>query len=217
MTLRPPKTTKAQYWYFWSFVAIGILGIAVVGSQSYRTQQMQKKNEDVTNEAQERSTGLIESLRDQIGDLVKSLTKPPLAVQVPVSPAPEHRPLKPRPMPTPEKPAQQLPPPVVNEIRFTERRTDSPKKEVPYALQVIIQTSVTIQPAAFRIECDGEIADGSFFVSGQPVLMNVRTTQDANTFSLSFGLPAFTPESSIVATLLSKSPIRVKRVTRLRT
>lgn len=214
MTLRPPKTTKAQHWYFWSFVAIGLMGIAVVGSQSYRAQQVQRRNDETVKESQERSNGLIESLRDQISDLVKSSTKPPLAVQVLGDSVSGKRPPE-KPQSTPSKPPD-LPPPVVSEIRFTERRTDSPKKEFPYALQVIIQTNVTIQPTAFKIECDNEIAEGSFFVSGQSALMNVRWGTDHNVFFFSFGYPPFMPESSVVATLLSKSPIRVKRIERVR-
>lgn len=168
------------------------------------SEQDRQTAREATKKAQEKSDGLIEGLRQQIEALQTGLTRKPLVVQ------------KLAPPPIRQKPEPGLPPAVVSEIRFTERRTDSPKKEFPYALQVIIQTNVAIQPAAFKIECDGELAEGSFFVAGQPALMNVRFGTSGNVFVLSFGMPAFTPESSIVATLLSKSPIRVKRVERVR-
>ena len=108
-----------------------------------------------------------------------------------------------------------LPPPVVSEFRFTERRTDSVRKDAEYGLQVIIQTTTTIQPASFRIECTGDIADVKFFVAGQPAMMNMRTDINGNVAFVSFGFPPFTPESPLVVTLLSKTDIRVKQIDRL--
>jgi hypothetical protein len=109
-----------------------------------------------------------------------------------------------------------LPPPVVSDIRFAEKRTDSPDRSSPYAIQVIIQTTTSIQPAAFRIECTETISAVQFFVAGQGVMMSKTWRTDGNVAYLSFGFPPLTPESPLVVILASKADIRVKKVDRLR-
>lgn len=70
-----------------------------------------------------------------------------------------------QPMPAPSPPRELPSPPVVEHVRFTQRRAPSNKAEAPYGLQIIIQTDTVIQPAGFRIECDGEIFDWPVFLS----------------------------------------------------
>jgi hypothetical protein len=114
--------------------------------------------------------------------------------------------------PTQEKPSQpQLPPAVVEHLRFAERRVPSTQSAYPYALEVVIQTDVAVENAALEIDFDGEIEKGDFFLAGQGVMMLVRSgiTQDRKGFILGFGFPTWTPEHPIVATILSKQPVRV--------
>ena len=101
----------------------------------------------------------------------------------------------------------------VTHIRFVERQVSSTTDLAPYALQVIIQTDVPIQNAGFKIQCDGIIHSGRFFVAGQGVMMNVHQQIIAGTtFAFRFGFPTFTPDSPIVVTLMAKSKIRVKQI-----
>ncbi len=118
--------------------------------------------------------------------------------------------------PIPKTPVEKPPlgPSTVEHIRFTERRTNSTNSAAPYALQVIIQTDATIQPAGFKIECDGEISNGDFFVAGQPAMMSVASglSNNKRSFLLSFKYPPLTPESPVVVTLQSSSDIHVTKV-----
>jgi hypothetical protein len=68
------------------------------------------------------------------------------------------------------------------------------------------------------IACNGDISDGSFFVAGQAVLMTVASgvQTDRRQFYLSFRYPAFTPDSPIVVTLLSKNDVAVTKVSAAR-
>lgn len=97
-------------------------------------------------------------------------------------------------------------------IRVTQRNVRPSTPDAPYELQVIIETEVLMNNAGFSIECDGPIVDGRFFVTGQPVMMNVRTTKANSTFAFSFGYPPFTPQSPIVVTLVSKTQIKATKI-----
>ncbi|MEO8658488.1 MAG: hypothetical protein ABI693_08465 [Bryobacteraceae bacterium] len=113
-------------------------------------------------------------------------------------------------------PFEPLPPASVSDIRYTERRTDSPFHEWPYGLQVILQTAASMQPTSFRIEFTDLIAKGSFYVSGQTVTTDKRLRTEGNVFFLSFGSPPFTPEWPVVVTVFAGKDIRVKSINRLR-
>lgn len=100
---------------------------------------------------------------------------------------------------------------VFRHLRFTERRVPSDDSALPYGLQVVVQTDVATQPTALTLRFDGPIGHGDFFVTGQPVRMNVETGigPDGKSFGLSFGFPAWTPETPVVVTVRSKEPVRV--------
>jgi hypothetical protein len=108
----------------------------------------------------------------------------------------------------------QLPPPVVEHIRYTESRIASSDPSAPYGLQAIIQTDTPIQPVGFKITCDGEITDGNFFVVGQSVMMGVAKgfSQDKKSFLFSFQYPPVKPETPIVVKLQSRTDIRVTKI-----
>jgi hypothetical protein len=112
------------------------------------------------------------------------------------------------PSPQPSAPA------VVERLRFTQRRAPSNKPETPYGLQVIIQTDTASQPTGLRVECDGGISEGRFFVAGQPAMIAVgqRLSEDRKAFLLSFRYPTFAPDAPVVVTLLSKGDIHVTKV-----
>ena len=116
----------------------------------------------------------------------------------------------------PPKPEQQitLGPAIVQHLQVSQRRAVSNKSDVPYAIQVILQTDVPTQPTAFLIECNADIEEGKFFVTNQPVMMGVGfgVQADKKKFYFRFNFPSFTPESPIVVTLTSKSDIRVVAV-----
>ncbi len=116
--------------------------------------------------------------------------------------------------PPPIKKPTQLPPPVVEHIRYTESRIASSNPSAPYGLQTIIQTDTSIQPVGFKITCDGEITDGDFFVVGQSAMMGVAKgfSQDKKSFLFSFQYPPVKPETPIVVKLQSHIDIRVTKI-----
>jgi hypothetical protein len=113
----------------------------------------------------------------------------------------------------PPKPTAETPPPktvpTLENTRLVQRPTMSDKPEFPYGLQVIIQSSVAIQPISIALECDGEIGDFDYFIAGQSMLMHVSKAINKNIASLKIGFPPLTPESSLIVTLYSKNQIRV--------
>ncbi len=116
--------------------------------------------------------------------------------------------------PPPIKKPPQLPPPIVEHIRYTESRIASNDPNAPYGLQAIIQTDTAIQPVGFKISCDGEIAEGDFFVVGQSAMMGVAKgfSQDKKSFLFSFQYPQVKPETPVVVKLQARTDIRVTKI-----
>jgi hypothetical protein len=121
----------------------------------------------------------------------------------------------PTPKPEIKEPQPSFIPPIIEHIRFTQKRVPVPSGGPQFGTQVIVQTDVASQPTTIRLEANGNIEKANFFIVGQPVMMNVRTVIDHNVFTLSFGYPAFTPESPVVITLLSNSDITITKVERM--
>jgi hypothetical protein len=106
-------------------------------------------------------------------------------------------------------PGVQVPVPTVENTRLVQRSTTSDKSDLPYGLQVIVQSNVAIQPVAIAFECDGEVGDFNFFIAGQTVYMNFWKRISGKIAELKFSFPPLTPENSLVVTLFSKKQIRV--------
>ena len=114
-----------------------------------------------------------------------------------------------------EKPT---PVPTVENAKLVQRTAPSDDPQLPYGLQVIIQSNVTLDPVAFALECDGEVGKVNFFIAGQGAYMNVQTgvTGPAKNIALvRFSFPPLRPETPLVVTLLSKSQIRVIKAYKL--
>jgi hypothetical protein len=106
----------------------------------------------------------------------------------------------------------------VARIRVTTNPAVSTNEAAPYAIEVILQTDVTIQNPAFVIKTDGEIHDGTITPRGTTsVMMNVRwgLSNDRHAFFFSYSYPAFSPDMPIVIRLVSKSPLKIIGVDRL--
>jgi hypothetical protein len=114
-------------------------------------------------------------------------------------------------------PPQSLPPAVVEHVRIVQRRAASDDPNAPYGLQVVMQTDVTMQPVAFKVECDHEITQAKAFIVGEGLYMSVGTaySSDRRAFMFSWKYPPFTPSSSLIVNLLSKDDIRVTKVEKI--
>lgn len=122
-----------------------------------------------------------------------------------------------QPVITPSLPPQSAAP-TVEHTRFTWRVVPSDKPEFPYALQVIIQSDVTIEPVSFAVECTGPVEEVRSFIAGQGAyfnVFNVPSEQNKNVGIVHFTFPPLKPETPLVVTLLSKQDIRVKSISKL--
>lgn len=105
-------------------------------------------------------------------------------------------------------------PPVVQHLRFTERRVASDRPESPYALQVIIQTDVDVERPRIELEFTGSVEDGGFFVAGQSITIMKRwqLAEQHLGARLAFDFPKWTPDAPIVVTVWSKQEVHVVAV-----
>ena len=109
----------------------------------------------------------------------------------------------------------QLPPALVQKLTVTQRRAPSSNPSLPYALQVIIQTNINIQPLGFEFVCDGPVGGIDFFIAGQIVYQMKETGVKGNIAYFKLGYPPLRPETPLVVTLLSKENIRVVEIRQL--
>jgi hypothetical protein len=121
--------------------------------------------------------------------------------------------------PTKTTPAQnigpQLPPALAQNLTFTQRRAPSSDPSLPYGLQIIIQSNITIRPVGFAFACTGEVGKIDFFIAGQSAYLSVTTGisgEKKNIPFVKFAFPPLVPETPLVVTLLSKEDIRVTEV-----
>jgi hypothetical protein len=107
------------------------------------------------------------------------------------------------------------PRPTVAHLRFFVKNLTPTSPETPYVIQVTIQTDLAFEPTILFIHCDAVFESGS--VQGGPsIKMNYREgyTDGKTTYVVGFSSPPFEPESPLVITVTSRSPIRVKGVER---
>lgn len=160
----------------WVIVIILLgIGIGGIASNSKEKSELTKRIDLLITSAQIQPTGddiksLTEVIRTQpTGEDIKHLTEAIKELKIKMAgmvPPKIEKPLPPPPQP-------ELPPPIVEHIKYIQRRTPSNKPEFPYGLQIIVQTDITLQPLALAIECDGEINEFEFFVGAQMAYMSV--------------------------------------------
>jgi hypothetical protein len=221
------------------FIVYGVAALIMIAVQGWLIYSEQRQARIDQANLRDQITALVNATRlqatlDDIKGMHKAITEGfgrlesvlnPLTRRPALTEAPKAQPqaeAKPEPKTEPKsepKPEAKEPlgPPTVEHVRLTQRRAPSDKAETPYGLQAILQSDTTIQPAAFRLVCDGEISEGRFFIAGQAVIMSMAQglSRDRRAFEFSFRYPPFTPEAPIIVTLLSKSDIRITRVERI--
>jgi hypothetical protein len=102
---------------------------------------------------------------------------------------------------------------LVNQVRLIQQRSPSNNPQLPYALQVILQTDSPTVRVSFAFDCTGPVGAMSYFVAGQTVTSYpdlVETVGDGkSTATLKFSSPAMTPAAPLVVTLYRKIETRV--------
>lgn len=106
--------------------------------------------------------------------------------------------------------------PTVEKINYTSDVISSQREDLPYGLQLTIQTNVVIEPTNLRVECDGPIGWADFDLASTgsvstSILRGVQTAIRGNTYAFSFD-DAFRPQRPIIVTLFSATKISVMRV-----
>jgi hypothetical protein len=107
-----------------------------------------------------------------------------------------------------ETPPSALP---VRKLTYSQEVVSSDKEDAPYAVKVVIQTNVTMQPTSLVVRCDSEFAASKPMVLGAPVLMHAGEGYIANrtAYWFYFAEPAFRAENPVVILLMAKQPIHV--------
>lgn len=209
------------------FLIYGISGILLVFAQGYYQHRddtaVRASEADLRNQIKNLSgqiTTLVNASRIQataddirnielsLANGFKSVTealkscfkgKPPVTVQVP--------------SPQPSVP----PAPTVEHIQITQRAAVSNTPDAPYGWQVIMQANDTIQPVAFRVDCDAPIQTANQFIAGQSAYMSVAESYSADrkSYTFSFQYPPLTPMAPLVVTVYSKQPIHIVKIERM--
>ena len=112
--------------------------------------------------------------------------------------------------------APQLPPsevPLLANIRIaSQRRVVSDDPDYPFALEVAVQTTQTIEPVAFLFKCSGDVGKGKGSIGPGAYTKTDRggIADHPNWYAIEWETPAFTPDKVMVVTLFSKTAITVQ-------
>ncbi len=105
-----------------------------------------------------------------------------------------------------------MPVPNLASIRIaSQKQIHSIDSNLPYGLEVILQTDTDIEPMAFAVEFSGEIGKGDAgFTSGGSYMQTKYGIAQGhpNVFIFEWKSPAFTPDTPIKVSVFSKSYIK---------
>jgi hypothetical protein len=110
-------------------------------------------------------------------------------------------------------PAVKLDASLTGHVKLIQQPAPSNNPQLPYALQVIVQTEQNNFPVSFAFGCTGPIGGMTYFIAGQASTsfadLEANAGQGKSTAELRFSSPTMTPSTPLVVTLYSKSEIRV--------
>lgn len=200
-----PLSRRVFIWFLGAFLLAAFFGAwhdeYTTGATLRREQARILTDNSILKEVMRQKDTLILEKDRRIEDLKSKLEGKPIEVRLPA---------------VRERSGSSTPAPAVSDFRFAEKRTDSPDPQLPYALQVTIQTSAPIQPAHFKLEFSGQIANPEFSVVGAGAILGMSLSARPTEVEVSFASPPVTPEAPLVVTVLSKEDVRVKKIIRVR-
>ncbi len=102
----------------------------------------------------------------------------------------------------------------VRKLQFSEEVVSSKKDTAPFAIKVVIQTNVAIQPTSIVLKCTSEFSESEWSVRGVGGLRDTGEgyVGDHTKFWLYFGDPPFKPDTPIIVLLMAKQSIHVMSV-----
>lgn len=134
----------------------------------------------------------------------------PSTVARPASKVAQPRRASPRSFPGP--PPGAPPTPIVASVRIASQlAVASSNPDLPYALEVLIQTTQAIQPVAFLVKCTGEIGDATVGMGAGAYTKTDKGVVEGHPtwYAFEWEAPGFTPDKVIRLTLYSKTFIKV--------
>lgn len=114
-------------------------------------------------------------------------------------------------------PQQTVPDLPIETLTHTTRPISSNNPEFPFALEIIIQSNVTIDTPKFLIECDGVINDARAEFINSSMIIGSKYYFVNNNTSLEFHcqLPPISPKNPLMVIVYSKIKVNVLRVTHI--
>lgn len=101
----------------------------------------------------------------------------------------------------------------VEKITYTEERIASPRTQLPNGLSVTLQTNIQVSPTHLRLEFSAPIGEAHVTFAGPvSVMMGKSQKVEGNTFEFFIQNPPFAPQTPLVVTLFSATPISVLQV-----
>ena len=108
------------------------------------------------------------------------------------------------------------PPTTIGKLTYIPEAISTGRQDLPYGVQVTVQTSASIQPIRLRISFSGEVGDCDVYLAGTGGdIQTIHKLFSRNICTVSLGTPAFTPSRGLVVTVLSKKPINFDSAERL--
>jgi hypothetical protein len=159
-----------------------------------------------------------------IGDEYESVVKefpqvesPIFVVKPPLAPILNDRSQTARPKDLRDTPPAAPAKPNLASIRIASQKTVvSTNPNLPFALEVVLQTDQTIQPVSFVFMCDGNVGDGHGGVGAGAYMKTKKGIVDGHPdwFLIEWETPDFEPATPMVVILFSATAIHVTEVRR---
>lgn len=109
--------------------------------------------------------------------------------------------------------------PQVEGVRIYTRQISSPREDAPYAIEITVQVSGSVQPFGLAVLCDKEVVQGRFSMVGNSMYQNVQeghiNADPKKSYFFTFGSPAITPGTPLMVTIMCKEPFNILRVQRV--
>lgn len=159
----------------------------------------------VTKAVSDLYSQIIADQKNQIASLETDLRKKPIKVEVtnPISVSGSATPSS---------------APVLTGIRIaSQRQIPSDDQNLPFGLEVVVQTDVDIAPVKLAVLCDGPIGKGQAgFAEGGAYTMMTQGLANGNDhiFITKWETPAWTPHRAIIVQLFSKSSLHALSLSR---
>jgi hypothetical protein len=121
------------------------------------------------------------------------------------------------PIPKKQTPAQVPPEPILTGIRIaSQKRIPSDDSELPYGLEVVVQTDADISPVAVGLLCDGPIGKGDAAFANIETYIKKKEGRAGrkDAFLAEWESPAWTPAAPIVFHVYSATPINATEIRR---